>query len=207
MTQKRIQEEIIKEIYDRRLCRLVRVILEDKLNKDWNWNDSCHETANMWLPQGVRYLGQTHKLIGQRPKTRLADAITLTHDRVSIQSNHQHFLFQNSECDGDPRQTVITRGYDGKLYWPSVAGESSTRSCFALILRTWIAYQHFVLWFKHNKKTGNGNNKSVGFRMNCKRSRNKGRSYVSRLRPCNRTCFYWDIIIWCTTSVAMNGRH
>ena len=30
MTQKRIQEEIIKEIDDRGLCCLVRVILEDK---------------------------------------------------------------------------------------------------------------------------------------------------------------------------------
>ena len=33
MTQKRIQEEIVKEIDDRRLCRLVRVILEDKLTR------------------------------------------------------------------------------------------------------------------------------------------------------------------------------
>ena len=70
----------------------------------------------------------------------------------------------------------------------------------------WIVHQHFDLWFKHKKKWGNGNNESMACRTNCKRSRNKQSSYVSRLRPCNRTCSFWDII-WCATPVAMNGRH
>ena len=77
---------------------------------------------------------------------------------------------------------------------------------FCCYNRTWTGYQHFVLWFKHNKKTGYGKNKSMGCRTNCKRSRNKRRSHVSRLRPCNRTCSFWDII-WCVTPVTMNGRY
>ena len=80
------------------------------------------------------------------------------------------------------------------------------KELFCCYTRTWIVYQHFVLWFKYNKKTGNGNNKSMGCRTNCKCSRTKRSSYVSRLRPWHRTCSFWEII-WCAMPVAMNGRH
>ena len=114
-----------------------------------------------------------------------------------------NFPFENSECDilDKPLSHV-----DTTECYIDLLSRKLNEELLCCYTRTWIVYQHFFLWFKHNKKTGNGNNKSMGCRTNRKRSRNKGRSYVSRLRRCKNTCSYWDVI-WCATPVVMNGRH
>ena len=107
----------------------------------------------------------------------------------------------------DPRQTVITRGYDRKLLSIDLLLRKLNEEFLCCYTRTWIySLSAFRPMIQTQQKDWNGNNKSMGCRTNCKRSRNKRSSYVSRLIPCNRTCSFWDMI-WCATHVAMNGRY
>ena len=74
----------------------------------------------------------------------LAGAIILTHDRVSTQSNHEHFLFQNYECEilDKPLSHVDTTECYSDLLSRKLKEE--LLCCYT---RTRIVYQHFLSAF------------------------------------------------------------